>query len=261
MSLTHTHVNLIRKTYTAIGIAFPKPVTKALTDFDKITAARIEVPSTEAVADAIASCLLAGTDPLADPKVLRFAASRALTNARGESLSYAVAESAERHVLSAIADAADQILADMHQGAAKPGQQLADAYAILGDVDLTSSTQILKMGTDAARAWTEASEALALLRTIDAGWHALAELTQFASTTSNPTLRFADLTLEQYEPLWVAGRTDRPADVWAIVKVGGTIELANRTTFADRVKRITEARQQQQAEIEKAGQSDSWSNN
>lgn len=251
MSLNHAHVNLIRKTYTAIGVVFPKAVTKALADFDKITAARIDVPSTEEIADAIAASLLADRDPLADPKVLRFAASRALTNARGESLGYAVDESARRHVLAAIANAADQILSDMQQGAAKPGQQLAAAYLILGDVDLKSSTQILKMGTEATRAWAEASEALALLRTIDSGWHALAELTQFASTTSNPTLRFADLDLDTYEQLWVNGRTDRPADVWAIVQAGGTIDLADRVTFHERVQRIAEARVERQAKAEK----------
>ena len=251
MSLTHTHVNQLRKTYKSIDTEFPKAVTKALADFDTITAARIEVPSTEAIADAIASCMLAGTDPLADPKVLRFAASRALTTDRGESLGYAVAESAERHVLAAVADCADQILDDLGKAAAKPGQQLAAAFSVLGDVDLENDMlTILKAGPTAARAWSEASEAIALLRVIDRGWHSLAELTQFASTTSNPTLRHADLSLEQYEQV-MPGRTDRPADVWAIVKAGGTIDLADRVTFGERVQRITEARVERQASAEK----------
>jgi hypothetical protein len=251
MSLNHANVNQIRRAYTAIAGEFPKSLTAALADYDEITSVRIEVATTEQIADAIAACLLNETDPFDDPKVQRMAFGRALANPNGEPMTYAVGLSAERHVLAALNECVDAILADWGKAAATPGQQLADAYRILGDVDLTSSGTILHMGTKATRAWAEASDALDLLRVIDIGWHALAELTQFASTTNHQMLRWADLDLEQYETLWLLGRTNAPADPWAIVQAGGTIELANRTTFADRVERITEARVEQQASAEK----------
>jgi len=251
MSLNHAHVNQIRKTYTAIGGVFPKALTKALEDYDKITAVRIEVPSTEAITDLLAAHMLAGTDPFEDPAVLRVAAQRALTNARGESLSYAVGESAERHVLAQVGECADGILADWGKAAVKPGQILADAYAVLGDVDLTSSGTILKMGTAATRAWAAASDAIALMRVIDAGWNSLAELTQFANANNHQALRHADLDLDTYEPLWTMGRTNYPADIWAIVVAGAALDLADRVTFHDRVQHIAEARVERQTSAEK----------
>ena len=101
----------------------------------------------------------------------------------------------------------------------------------------SESAVVLRLGPDAARAWAEARDAVELLRVVDRAWTALVNLTSFASTSTSPTLRLANLDLETLE------KVGRKADGWAIVRAGGRIELADATTIRERTDRIANARQ------------------
>lgn len=240
MSLNTAHISLIRQTFTAIGATLPKGVTKALEERDKLATLRVPVATGDQVADAVADCLLAGRDPLDDDQVRRLATSRALTGSLDTEMSYSVGQAAERRVVAALGTHLDQILGSLTTAAAQAGDVLADAFGIIGDVELSESELILRMGPDAARAWAEARDAVLRLRKIDSAWVALANLTHFAPTSVDQTTRLADLDLEQFE------KVGRKADPWTIVRNGGTIALADGTTIRERADRIAAAKQKRQ---------------
>lgn len=252
MSITTTRVGLIRTAVTAAGANLPKPVAQAVADHDKLAAltGAIPVVTAEQIEDAVADALLAGRDPLDDEHVRRLATSRALTGDRGQGIAYGVPLAAERRVVAALTAHADDILATLHAAADTASATLTAAHDILGDHDLGESELILRLGADAARAWAEARDAVQALRVIDRAWTALAELTRFAPASTDPTLRLADVTLEQYE------RVGRKAAPWDLVRAGAVIDLADRTTIRDRVTRITEARQTRQGQGERAFRSE-----
>lgn len=102
------------------------------------------------------------------------------------------------------------------------------------------------MGPLAGRAWAEARDAVTTIRVIDRAWTALADLTGLAPASVDPTLRLADLTLEQFE------KVGRKADPWSIVRAGGTIDLADRITIRERTEKISRARQQRQSQAEES---------
>lgn len=240
MSLETAHIGVIRQTFAALGADLPKPVTAAVAEFDKLTTAGVPIATSTQIGDAVADCLLDGRDPLADDHVRALVLSQSLGGSTGTNLDHIVRLAAERRVIAAYRASVDTILATLGKHADHAGQQLADAFALIGDNDLSDTQLVLSLGPDAARAWAEARNAVALLRKIDGAWHALASVTQFAATSGEQSLRLADLDLDQLE------KVGRRADAWAIVRAGGQIDLADATTIRERTDRTAQARQQRE---------------
>jgi hypothetical protein len=245
---TAAYLSMIRTAMTAAGGTWPKSVANALADAEELPAAvaAIPGPSVDDLAGAVVDCLTAGRDPLDDEHVRRLTTAAVLAGPTGNALRGGVTRAAEARVVGALTESADDVLATLCEAVAESGATLSAAWRILGDLELNDAGAVLKMGPDASRAWTDAIAAQKRIRAIDGGWFGLAELTRFAgSSTSAPTLRLADLSLEQYEKL------GRKAEPWDIVRAGATIELADRTTIRERVARHTgerEARQTNHAE-------------
>jgi hypothetical protein len=249
MSLEAAQIGMLRQAYTAIGATFPNAVKEAIADRDKLNNLdALTVATSDQVADAILDCLLDGRDPLNDTQVQRLTTSYQLGGATGGNLSYVVGRAAERRVIAAYQASGDEILATLTEAAAVAGKNLADAHRILGDIDLSDSDTIMKLGPDAARAWAEARDAEKLLRQIDRAWSALATLTGFASVSGDPTLRLAALDLEQYE------KVGRKADAWTIVRAGATIALADAASIRERTDAIHGQRQKRQGIADNAAE-------
>ena len=231
---TRAHLSMIHTAMTAAGATYPKAVAKALEDAEKLPAAVVALaaPTADDMAAAVVDCLNAGRDPLDDEHVRRLTTATVLAGPSGNALTNGVTRAAERHVVAALTAEADALLATFGAAVAEAGATLTAAWRILGDLELTDSTAVLRMGPDASRAWTDALDAQKRIRALDGGWFGLAEATRFASSTDAPTLRLADLSLEQFEKL------GRKAEPWAIVRAGVTIELADRESIRARVDRL-----------------------
>lgn len=247
MSLTTAHLNLIRTALDTIGAPLPKQVRAALADRDKL-AALTPIPTVTGaeVADAVAACLLAGRDPLDDDNIRRLAIARALGSEGSGNMSYGVGQAADRLVAAALTEHAGAILAVLAAATAQHGTTLTRAHAILGDLSLDDSQAVLSLGPDAARCWAETREAVHVLRGVDRAWSSLAEVTRFASSSTPPVLRFAALTLEQYE------RTGRSADAWTLVQAGAVLELADGDSLRARDRSIAAELQERQVQAEVA---------
>ncbi len=240
MSITSAQIATVRQAVSAAGSTFPKAVTKALADRDKVAvaAAGYATARPDELGDAIVTCLLAGRDPADDEQVRHLTTSRAIAGASG-GLLLAVQDAVERRLIAALRGSVDDLVGIFSSAAAAAGDKLANAHELIGDADLSDSGRILALGPDAARAWAEARDAQQLIRTIDAGWVALAALTGFADGSPyDATLRLADLDAETHE------KVGRKAEPWDIVRAGGTIDLADAEALAERRDRLATERQQ-----------------
>lgn len=231
---TRTHLSMIHAAMAAAGATYPKAVAKALEDAEKLSAAvaALAAPSVDDIAAAVVDCLTAGRDPLDDEHVRRLTTAATLAGPSGNALTGGVSRAGERRVVAALTAEVDTMLTTFGAAVAEAGTTLTGAWRILGDLELTDSTAVLRMGPDASRAWTDARDAQKRIRALDGGWFGLAEATRFASSTDAATLRLADVSLEQFEKL------GRKAEPWAIVRAGVTIELADRESIRARVERL-----------------------
>lgn len=231
---------LLTLTFKALDIELPEAVTKAFKDRDTITAAGADfrTPSHEEITRAVASCILAGTDPTKDKKVQHLTATRAL--AASGSLDYGLRKEADRLIAAALTSNADEVVASLKELVDAAGKVLADAHEILGDLELTDSGKVLDLGPRAATAWVAAKAAIQTIQDGSAAWSSLAEVTRFASPGIHPVLRIAALDLDTFE------RVGRIADSWALVRSGATISLATRATAAERTRNHAQAIQDRQ---------------
>jgi flagellar hook-basal body complex protein FliE len=219
----------------SIGADLPKPVAQAIADLETLTTAvaSIKPPTAEDVFEAAADAILDGRNPFDDEQV------RALTAARNFSGSGALQEGIKNAGQDRIAQAmtanADTLVGILKEAVDAAGKKLTAAHAILGDVDLEDSETILQMGTKAAAAWVQAKTAIQTIDNVIPGWYWLAELTRFANASIDPSFRLADLDLDTIE------KVGRKANAWAIVKAGGTIDLATRTTAKQRPEAYAKA--------------------
>lgn len=238
--MTSPQISNIIRTFSSVGAELPKAVIKAIKDRDTITAASttFRTPTHEEITKAVASCILAGIDPTEDKAVQRLTATRAL--AASGSLDYGLRKEADRLIAKALRDNADEVISSLKERVDAAGQALADAYEILGDLELDDAEKILSMGPRAATAWVAAKAAIQTIQDGSAAWYSLAEVTRFANPGIHPVLRIAALNLDTFEKV---GRT---ADSWTVVRAGGTISLATRTTVAERTRNHAQAIQDRQ---------------
>lgn len=246
---TRPNIATVRRALTAIGKDFPKPVLTALAEHDKIRAAErgyvMATPSQ--ILDAVADALLEDRDPADDERVRHLVTSHAIGFGAGHGLN--LTQQAEGRVRAAITNHVDTILATLAPPANEAGAHLTAAHELIGDQD--DPKILISRGVGVVEAWTRAEKARGLLRAIDSAWSALANLTGFASTSVDPTLRLADLDLETFN------KVGRNADAWSIVRAGGRIELADVTTIRERTERIVTARQKAESTRANAAH-DAW---
>ena len=249
MNNATAQLGLISAAMVAAGTPWPKPVSKALADRDAIVAAArsLEAPHPSVVAAAATDALLAGRDPFDDDQVRRHAVAAALGGEQGGMFARNVSSYAEQRVVDALDP--DAIVAALKAAANEAGGVLTAAHGVLGDVQLNEAAIILRLGPAAAQAWTDARAAEKRLRVLGTGWHALATMTRFASADLLPTLRLADVSLEQFEKL------GQRADAWSLVRAEVTIDLADRITARERPERLARERQAREAGIDA-----SWGN-
>lgn len=242
--MTSAQISHIRTTFTNIGATFPKPVAQAIADLDTLATAgaSLRAPSSEHLYAAAAEAVLSGGDMLDDSDVIRIITAQILAGPTGQALSYGLSQAGSQRITAAFTEHADAVLAALKEKTDAAGGILASSYDVIGDLDLSESELILSKGPDAAMAWAAAKVAAQTVRECGSAWFSLAELTRLTNTNIAPTLRIADLDLDTFEQVGQA------ADPWAIVKAGGTIDLATRTTAKERTTRHATARQARQDE-------------
>ncbi|WP_426226252.1 hypothetical protein [Pseudarthrobacter sp. DSP2-3-2b1] len=241
--MTSAQISHIRTTFKNIGATFPRPVAQAIADLDTLTAAgtSLRVPTSEDLYAAAAEAVLSDGDMLEDSHVIRIITAQTLAGPTGQALSYGLAQAGAQRITDAFTQHADAVLATLKDKADAAGQVLASSYDIIGDLDLSASEQILSKGPDAAMAWASAKVSAQTVRECSQAWFSLAELTRLTSTIA-PTLRIADLDLDTFE------QVGRAADPWDIIRAGGTIDLATRTTAKERTAAHAAALQARQAD-------------
>lgn len=228
--MTNAQISHIRTTFKNIGATFPKPVAQAIADLDTLDTAgnSLRIPGPEHLYAAAAEAILSGGDMLEDPDVIRIITAQTLAGPTGQALSYGLSRAGSQRIAAALTDHADAVLATLKGKADTAGEVLASSYDLIGDLDLSESAQILALGPDAAMAWASAKVSAQTVRECAAAWFSLADLTRFTSTSLAPTLRVADLDLATLE------KAGQIADPWDIVRAGGIINLATRTTARER---------------------------
>lgn len=228
-------IRTVCKVFKTIGADLPKPVAQAIADLETLSTAvaSIKPPTAEDVFEAAADAILDGRNPFDDEQV------RGLTAARNFSGSGALQEGIKNAGHNRVAEAmtanADTLVGILKEAVDAAGKKLTAAHAILGDVELDDSETVLQMGTKAAAAWVQAKTAIETIDQVLPGWYWLADLTRFANASIDPTFRLADIDLHIIE------KVGRKANAWAIVKAGGTIDLATRTTAKQRPEAYAKA--------------------
>lgn len=221
--------------FKTIGADLPKPVAQAIADLETLSTAvaNIKPPTVEDIYAAAADAILDGRDPFEDEQVRGLTAARSFSG-HGD-LQAGINNIGHDRIAEAMTAHADTLVGILKEAVDTAGQRLTATHAILGDVDLEDSETILQMGTKAATAWVQAKAAIETIDQVIPGWYYLAELTRFASASMDPSLRLADLDLD------TINKVGRKAKPWAIVKAGGTIDLATRTTARQRPEAYAKA--------------------
>ncbi len=236
----------LRNAMKAADATFPKPVATAIADQDRLAVAVSALPSSSYanLMGAVAAALLDCRDPLDDEEVRRMATALTIAGTDGQSVAYGVEKAAEARIVDALTANADAILAELKKAVDAAGERLIAAHRVLGDVELGDTAAVLRGGPKAATAWAEAKEAVATIRTIDAGWFAVGHLTRHVSPDTATTIRLTDVSLDDYE------RLGHRAEPWAIVRAGASIDMATRDTVQHRIARhATERDERDQAAV------------
>lgn len=237
-------LSIIIRTSTAAGVALPKPVEQAIADGEKVLNASNGIASSvEQLTAAVAIAVLADRDPGLDPEVQRLATRRQLGLTPT-----ALNEWGEHRIRAALTEHADAIVETWRAASVTAGEVLAAAHETLGDTDLADTRAIVTRGPEAAGAWANAEGAIRLLNALTEGWYTLASITRFASDQNSTTLRLADLDVATFDAV------GRNATAWEIVKAGGTIELATRDTYPQRIARGLNDRKAIQVAAERAAE-------
>ncbi|MDV8148544.1 hypothetical protein [Arthrobacter sp. B10-11] len=240
--MTSAQISQIRSTFKKIDAAFPKPVAQAIANLDTLATAgnSLPIPSSEKLYDAAADAVLSGGDMLEDSNVIRIITAQILGGNTGGSLSYGLSQAGARRIAAALTEHADAVLAILKDKTDTAGEILASSHEVIGDLDLSESERILGLGPDAAMAWAAAKVSAQTVRECSQAWFSLADLTGFTSSSLAPSLRIADLDLATFE------KVGRAAAPWDIVRAGGTIDLATRTTAKERSTGYSAALQERQ---------------
>lgn len=231
-----------------LGAELPEPVTQSIQNVEALTtaAAAVNVPTAEDIHEAAADAILEGRNPFEDQRVQALAAARSFSDSGA--LQQGINGVAYNRVIAAFTAHADELVDTLKKEVDAAGAKLTAAHAILGEVDLKDTETILALGPKAAEAWIDAKAANTTIDRLLTGWYWLADLTRFASPSLSPTFRLADLDIDTIQAI------GRKANAWAIVKAGGTIDLATRATAKERERRYSAGLKAQAAERDSATQ-------
>jgi hypothetical protein len=226
--------------FEKVGAKPPAAVTTAWQDTQKLSkGVRAIGCLPEIVYAAIASALQRGDDPAGDAEVQRILASGQISNGGVIDGVDDIAYSWFREVCAEHADDIVAALAKPFEAAAKT---LVNAHQVLGDVPLSDSDTILRIGGDAPAHWAKAQAVVTTITSISRGWFALAEFTGHRNDPiRHQVLRLSAPTYEQWMSQAFEGK---PADPWALVILGLDLALPTLTQYAERVDTITQGTQQ-----------------
>lgn len=234
------HTSALFGSFDKLGLSPPEPVEAARQRLVTVTRAYEQrpLPRPDDLALATIAALEAGTDPATDPRVQAITTARALTgDATLRDGLAAVLTDGLRNACRAEAEALVEVWRPAFDRAAAT---LTDAHRVLGDIALDDHAAVVRLGPAGTEAWADATDAATTIATIHDGWAALAALlTGSPVAKRHRLLAIADIDANT----WLEENMDnRPADPWAAVVDGFTLDLPTIDGHRRRVAAVDGAR-------------------
>jgi len=187
---------------------------------------------------AVVAAVDAGHEPTADPAVHSLIAAERLTQ---PGLSTTVDQITTGAIQQSLIGNSEKLIESMRGPFDKAAANLLAALDRFGPVDLTDTTQIIRMGGDVADVWAKAAAGLDIINQISNAWGFIAELTHVAPA-QRATLRITDAGYEAFNRLDLRNRR---LNAWEVLSEGLTLDLANAATFKARSAGIEEGARQE----------------
>ncbi|WP_064256153.1 hypothetical protein [Rhodococcus sp. HS-D2] len=217
------------------GATVPAPIAKAEARAEKI-AAYTDTFTAPELRDALVAAIDAGREPTTDPHVAAALNAQQLHN---EALADTMRTEAG-HILTDALTQHDIALIDAWRTVFDTAAAaLHTAHEVLGDIDLNNAEAILRQGGDAADVWTKAKTGIRTIDTITQAWVAWAQATRLAPVDG--TWQAARITDADWHT-WHTHKLGGSTDVWAIVRAGAHLDLADANTYRQRVDQLTTER-------------------
>lgn len=233
---TRPAIAQIEASFERSGATVPAPLADALARRTEIVDrfATRPIPSVDALPVAVLAALENGTDPATDPDVQRVTASQDL--AGRHNLSADIESILLDGIREAASTSAPAIQASWANVFDKAAVALADAYKVLGPVDLDDTAAVVKAGTAATASWAKARDAIAITEAITAGWLGLHQLlTNAVPSKPRRLLMLADIDAET----WIDDSLDHaPANAWFALTHGYPLVICPVHDFAARVAEV-----------------------
>jgi flavin-binding protein dodecin len=187
----------------------------------------------ESIYPAIAAALTRGDDPTTDTEVQRILTSGQISNG---GVIAGVDDIAFTRFREVAAEHADGIVTAFRKPFDQAATTLTTAHQSLGDVPLSDSDTILRIGGDAPAQWALAQSAVQTITLIIRGWAALAAFTGISSDAiRHQVLRISAPSYEQ----WVSQELEgKKADPWAAILEGLDLALPTSSQYRERVDTI-----------------------
>ncbi|MGI8940079.1 MAG: hypothetical protein ACR2JF_18055, partial [Iamia sp.] len=234
--------------FDRLGLAPPGPVAAAHDRLTSVVAAyeARPVPGSDDLAVATIKALEAGADPAADDEVQRITTAMALAANHGAPAQ--LAGVLVDQLRTACASHADDIVDVWRPPFEKAAADLVAAYGILGAIPLDATDVVVRKGSAATDAWSDATSAVATIGVVVDGWKALyALLTGSTAGRRHALLIAADVDLN----VWVDGSLDgTSSDPWAAVLAGHRLDLATIAGHRQRVAAVDSAREERRVQAE-----------
>jgi hypothetical protein len=234
---TRTSTALVAATSRQLGVTLPEKLQRAIDDANTLREHGAQF-NAQPVAQAVAEAVLANRDPLTSKAVQNavLAATLGQLNLEAQMSQYAFSLSAH-----ALRECADEVIDTWRPAVQAIGQTFANFRDIVPGVDPLSADLPTGLPTRALTPWGEAKEAAARLGSIVKGWQSIASLCGVSVDTFNRPLILAELSLEQLREMG-----DRPKPE-AVARFDVPVDLASLSTFHERLQRLTDERNAQQA--------------
>ena len=240
---TTTYTTMIANTFANLGIQLPKDITAAQERAQRIGTIIASITSDrDALAVAVIAAADAGNDPAADATVQSLIATERLTQ---PGLKVSVDQITTGAVQDVLIRNSDKLIQLMRAPFDRSAAALTAAHERFGPVDLSDTTQIIRLGGDVADVWAKAAAGLDRINQISDAWGFIAELTRVAPA-QRATLRITDAGYEAFNRLDLGNRR---LNAWQVLTEGLTLDLANAATFKGRSAAIEEGARKAAADL------------
>lgn len=233
----------VRRLFHTLDVPPPGPVAEAFDRHDTITTG-IDNIAVGNLARLVTDALIDGRDPTTDPDVQRAVTANAVTDAKPSIVSAAM-----DRLTTTILDQSDQIIEAWRDPFNRAAADLHAAYEVLGDIDLTDTDTIVRLGPDATAAWAKATTATTTVNLCVDGWHTLRILTRGMGDVRRD---HRVLVMAHVDGAAILDGTlgDRQPDPWEIVRGGWTLSLATPDELNERVAAIATERDRRATAVE-----------